>query len=210
MSCIRAINVRLPADVRVLSADRRTERLPRPPRRAGQDLSLHDGAWRRSWAVRPARGLAHPATADLAAMQRGRRRAHWRARFRGLPGGGRRRHERSVRRLSESVLIDEPGTPHYLTVSGHRLGLPPAHGQEHRRNAGRYRQDRWPPEEIAAIVASRSRQRAGSTAPPKDWSSSRSWTYGEGGQGNRQKAEPPNFENLENLETPRTPRTDVE
>ena len=73
----------------------------------------------------------------------------------------------SVRRLSESVLIDEPGRPHYLRYQVTGSGFLRHMVRNIVGTLVDIGKHRWPPEEIAAIVASRSRQRAGATAPPQ-------------------------------------------
>ena len=60
---VRALNVRLPDDVRVRVGRRRAARLRCPPRRAGQGLPIHHRARRGPGPVRATHRLARPAAA---------------------------------------------------------------------------------------------------------------------------------------------------
>jgi tRNA pseudouridine38-40 synthase len=162
---VRALNVRLPEDVRVVSA---AEARPgfdarRDARAKVYHYTLAVGAdpgpfvRRVVWHV-PQR-LDVPAMRQAAAMLVGE---HDFAAFQAAGGDVRT----SVRRLLRSELVDEPGEPHYLRYHVTGTGF-----LRHMvRNIvgtlvdiGRHR---WPADAMSAILASRTRQRAGATAPP--------------------------------------------
>jgi tRNA pseudouridine38-40 synthase len=163
---IRAINVRLPEDVRVLSAtdapsgfDARRDARAKVYRYT-MALGADPGPFVRRvvWHI--------PQRLNLAAMQEAAAALigeHDFAAFQAAGGDVRS----SVRRLSESVLIDEPGTPRYLRYQVTGSGFLRHMVRNIVGTLVDIGKHRWPPEEIAAILASRSRQRAGTTAPPQ-------------------------------------------
>ena len=162
----RAINVRLPEDVRVLS-------VTDAPRGFDARRDARAKVYRYTMALGPAPGpfvrrvVWHiPQQLSLAAMQTAAAALvgeHDFAAFQAAGGDLRS----SVRRLSESVLIDEPGRPHYLRYQVTGSGFLRHMVRNIVGTLVDIGKHRWPPEEIAAIVASRSRQRAGATAPPQ-------------------------------------------
>ena len=84
--------------------------------------------------------------------------------FAGVPGRRLERghdradHPRPRRRGRRRV---RPAARH----SGQRRRLPPPHGPDHRRHAGRDRHGRWDPWTLLAVLESRDRAQAGPTAP---------------------------------------------
>jgi tRNA pseudouridine38-40 synthase len=163
---MRAINVRLPEDVRV------TEVGDAPP---GFN-ARHDArakVYRYTIAVGDDPGpfvrrvVWHiPQRLDVPAMTRAAARLVGEHDFSAFQAAGGD-VKTSVRRLLASELRDEPGMPHYLRYDVTGTGF-----LRHMvRNivgtlvdVGRHR---WPPEHIVDILASKTRHRAGATAPPQ-------------------------------------------
>ena len=163
---IRAINVRLPDDVRVVSV---VEAAPgfdarRDARAKVYRYTIALGADPGPFVRRVVWHI--PQRLNVAAMQEAAARLvgeHDFAAFQAAGGDVKR----SVRRLSKSVLIDEPGSPHYLRYEVAGSGFLRHMVRNIVGTLVDIGKHRWPPEEIAAILASRSRQRAGKTAPPQ-------------------------------------------
>jgi len=161
---LRALNVRLPEDVRVTAVED-----------AAPDFNARRHARAKVYHYTMAVGgdpgpfvrrlVWHiPQTLDVAAMATAAALLtgeHDFAAFQAAGGDVKT----SVRRLLRSGLVDAPGSPRYLHYQVMGTGF-----LRHMvRNIvgtlvdiGRHR---WPPEEILAILQSRSRQRAGATAP---------------------------------------------
>jgi len=163
---IRAINVRLPEDVRVLSAtdapsgfDARRDARAKVYRYT-MALGADPGPFVRRvvWHI--------PQQLNVAAMQEAAAALVGEHDFGAFQAAGGDLRS-SVRRLSKSVLIDEPGTPRYLRYQVTGSGFLRHMVRNIVGTLVDIGKHRWPPEEIAAIVASRSRQRAGPTAPPQ-------------------------------------------
>lgn len=161
---VRAINVRLPDDVRVVVV-----REARPGFDARREARAK--VYQYTIAMGPDPGpfvrrvVWHvPQRLDVGSMQQAAALLageHDFAAFQASGGDVRT----SVRRLLQSRLIDEPGTPHYLRYRVVGTGF-----LRHmvRNIAGTLvdiGKGRWPAEEMAAILASRTRTRAGLTAP---------------------------------------------
>jgi len=162
----RAINVRLPEDVRVLS-------VTDAPRGFDARRDARAKVYRYTMALGPDPGpfvrrvVWHiPQPLSLAAMQKAAAALVGEYDFAAFQAAGGDLRS-SVRRLSESVLIDEPGRPHYLRYQVTGSGFLRHMVRNIVGTLVDIGKHRWPPEEIAAIVASRSRQRAGATAPPQ-------------------------------------------
>ena len=161
---VRALNVRLPDDLRVVAVEEAPPGFDarRDARTKTYRYTLAVGpdpgpfVRRVVWHVRGDLDVA--AMAEAAGMLAGR---HDFAAFQAAGGDVRT----SVRRLFVSRLVDQPGAPRYLRYEVVGTGF-----LRHMvRNivgtlvaVGRHR---WPPDEVRAILASRSRQRAGATAP---------------------------------------------
>ena len=163
---VRAINVRLPEDVRVLSAtdapsgfDARRDARAKVYRYT-MALGADPGPFVRRvvWHI--------PQQLNVAAMQEAAAALVGEHDFGAFQAAGGDLRS-SVRRLSKSVLIDEPGTPRYLRYQVTGSGFLRHMVRNIVGTLVDIGKHRWPPEEIAAIVASRSRQRAGPTAPPQ-------------------------------------------
>jgi len=163
---VRAINVRLPEDVRVLSAtdapsgfDARRDARAKVYRYT-MALGADPGPFVRRvvWHI--------PQRLNVAAMQEAAAALVGEHDFGAFQAAGGDLRS-SVRRLSKSVLIDEPGTPRYLRYQVTGSGFLRHMVRNIVGTLVDIGKHRWPPEEIAAIVASRSRQRAGPTAPPQ-------------------------------------------
>jgi len=161
---VRAINVRLPEDVRVLSAtdapsgfDARRDARAKVYRYT-MALGADPGPFVRRvvWHI--------PQRLNVAAMQEAAAALVGEHDFGAFQAAGGDLRS-SVRRLSKSVLIDEPGTPRYLRYQVTGSGFLRHMVRNIVGTLVDIGKHRWPPEEIAAIVASRSRQRAGPTAP---------------------------------------------
>jgi tRNA pseudouridine38-40 synthase len=73
----------------------------------------------------------------------------------------------SVRRLLRSALMDDPGTPRFLRYQVTGTGFLRHMVRNIVGTLVEVGRRRWPPEEILSILRSRSRQRAGATAPPQ-------------------------------------------
>lgn len=162
---VRALNVRLPDDLRVVAV----EEAP-PGFDARRDARTK--TYRYTLAVGPEPGpfvrrvVWHlRGDLDVAAMVRAAGLLAGRHDFAAFQAAGGD-VQTSVRRLLVSRLADQPGAPRYLRYEVVGTGF-----LRHMvRNIvgtlvdiGRHR---WPPDEMRAILASRSRQRAGATAPP--------------------------------------------
>jgi tRNA pseudouridine38-40 synthase len=160
----RALNVRLPEDVRVTAVAEAPAGFDarRDARAKAYQYTLAIGedpgpfVRRLVWHVR--------GRLDVPAMQDAARRLvgeHDFAAFQAAGGDVRT----SIRRLLRSTLADEPGSPRYLRY--HVVGT--GFLRHMVRNIVGTLVDvgkgRWPPEEILEILASRSRHRAGATAP---------------------------------------------
>ena len=163
---VRAINVRLPEDVRVLSAtdapsgfDARRDARAKVYRYT-MALGADPGPFVRRvvWHI--------PQQLNVAAMQEAAAALVGEHDFGAFQAAGGDLRS-SVRRLSKSVLIDEPGTPRYLRYQVTGSGFLRHMVRNIVGTLVDIGKHRWPPEEIAAILASRSRQRAGTTAPPQ-------------------------------------------
>ena len=163
---VRAINVRLPEDVRVLSAtdapsgfDARRDARAKVYRYT-MALGADPGPFVRRvvWHI--------PQQLNVAAMQEAAAALVGEHDFGAFQAAGGDLRS-SVRRLSKSVLIDEHGTPRYLRYQVTGSGFLRHMVRNIVGTLVDIGKHRWPPEEIAAIVASRSRQRAGPTAPPQ-------------------------------------------
>lgn len=160
----RAINVRLPEDMRIVSV---SEAAPgfdarRDARAKAYQYTIalgdHPGPFVRRlvWHV--------PQRLDVAAMQRAApllAGEHDFAAFQAAGGDVRT----SVRRILQSDLVDEPGTPHYLRYRVTGTGFLRHMVRNIVGTLVDIGKGRWPAQEIVAILASRSRQRAGATAP---------------------------------------------
>ena len=163
---MRALNVRLPEDVRVIEA------AEAPP---GFN-ARHDA---RAKVYRYTMAVGHdpgpfvrrvvwhiPARLDVAAMARAAALLVGEHDFSAFQAAGGD-VKTSIRRLLASELRDEPGSPHYLRYHVTGTGF-----LRHMvRNIvgtlvdiGRHR---WPADDILHILASRTRHRAGATAPPQ-------------------------------------------
>jgi len=160
----RAINVRLPDDVRVVSVseapsgfDARRDARAKAYRYTIA-LGAHPGPFVRRlvWHV--------PQRLDVAAMQHAAALLageHDFAAFQAAGGDVRT----SVRRILQSELADEPGNPHYLRYRVRGTGFLRHMVRNIVGTLVDIGKGRWPAEEMEAILASRSRQRAGATAP---------------------------------------------
>jgi tRNA pseudouridine38-40 synthase len=162
----RAINVRLPDDVRVVSV-----RTAAPGFDARRDARAK--VYRYTIAQGPDPGpfvrrlVWHvPQRLDIPAMQRAATMLageHDFAAFQATGGDVRT----SVRRLVQSDLVEEPGPPNYLRYQATGTGFLRHMVRNIVGTLVDIGKGRWPPEEMAAILASRSRQRAGATAPAR-------------------------------------------
>jgi tRNA pseudouridine38-40 synthase len=161
----RALNVRLPEDVRVV-------RVSEAPDGFNARRGAIAKAYRYTIAVGADPGpfvrriVWHvPQRLDIAAMQDAAARLVGKHDFAAFQTAGGD-VKTSVRRLLRSELVDEPGLPrfvrYHVTGSGFLRHMV--------RNIVGTLVDigkgRWPPDTVDAIIASRSRQRAGATAPP--------------------------------------------
>jgi len=161
----RAINVRLPEDVRVVSVSARP---------AGFDARRDARAkvYRYTMAIGPDPGpfvrrlVWHiPQQLDVGAMQRAAATLlgeHDFAAFQAAGGDVKT----TVRRLHQSVLIDEPGPPRFLRYQVAGTGFLRHMVRNIVGTLVDIGKHRWPAETMADILASRSRHRAGATAPP--------------------------------------------
>jgi tRNA pseudouridine38-40 synthase len=73
----------------------------------------------------------------------------------------------SVRRLLRSSLVEGRGSPRYLRYQVTGTGFLRHMVRNIVGSLVEVGRKRWPPEEILSILRSRSRQRAGATAPPQ-------------------------------------------
>ncbi len=162
---VRALNVRLPDDVRVTSV------VDAPPgfdaRRAARAkvyrYTIAQGAdpgpfvRRLVWHI--------PQRLDVPAMQRAAvllLGEHDFAAFQATGGDVRT----TTRRILESRLADEPGPPRYLRYQVTGTGFLRHMVRNIVGTLVDIGKGRWPADEMTAILASRSRHRAGATAPP--------------------------------------------
>jgi tRNA pseudouridine38-40 synthase len=161
----RALNVRLPDDVRVVSVAEASPSFD--ARRAARAkvyrytiaLGTDPGPFVRRvvWHV--------PQRLNVAAMQQAAAALvgeHDFAAFQAAGGDVKT----SVRHLSESVLLDDPGLPRYLRYEVTGTGFLRHMVRNIVGTLVDIGKHRWPPEAMREILASRSRQRAGVTAPP--------------------------------------------
>ena len=161
---VRALNVRLPDDVRVVAvADARPDFDARRAARA-KVYRYHHRARPRPGALRPPGGLARPAASRRRGNGARGDDARGRTRLRGLSGSGGD-VQTSVRRLLVSRVVDEPGTPHYLRYRVTGTGFLRHMVRNIVGTLVDIGKGRWPAEEMGAILASRTRRRAGVTAP---------------------------------------------
>jgi tRNA pseudouridine38-40 synthase len=162
---IRALNVRLPDDVRVLDI---TDAAPgfdarHDARAKVYHYTMAIGADPGPFVRRVVWHL--PQRLDVAAMRRAAASLageHDFAAFQAAGGDVRT----SVRRLLRSELVDRSGPPHYLRYEVTGTGFLRHMVRNIVGTLVDIGRGRWPAEEMAAILASRSRQRAGATAPP--------------------------------------------
>jgi len=162
----RAINVRLPEDVRVVAVSEAS-----PGFDARRDARAK--TYRYTIALGPDPGpfvrrvVWHvPQRLDVPAMQRAAARLvgeHDFAAFRAQGGDVKT----SVRRLLESTLTDEGGSPHYLRYRVTGTGFLRHMVRNIVGTLVDIGKHRWPPEAMAEILESCSRHRAGATAPPQ-------------------------------------------
>lgn len=160
----RAINVRLPEDVRVVAV---TDARP------GFDARREARAkvYQYTIALGPDPGpfvrrlVWHvPQRLDVGAMRRAAEALvgeHDFAAFQASGGDV----QTSVRRLLQSRLLDEPGPPHYLRYHVTGTGFLRHMVRNIVGTLVDIGKGRWPAEDMALILASRSRARAGATAP---------------------------------------------
>lgn len=163
---VRALNARLPDDVRVVAVD---EAVP------GFNARHHARTkhYRYTMAVGPDPGpfvrrvVWHlPGRLDAAAMTRAAEilvGQHDFAAFQAAGGDALT----SERRLLASRLVEEPGRPHYLRYEVIGTGFLRHMVRNIVGTLVDIGRRRWPAEAMADILASRSRQRAGQTAPPQ-------------------------------------------
>jgi tRNA pseudouridine38-40 synthase len=161
----RAINVRLPEDLRIVSIAEAV---------AGFDARRDARAkvYRYTMAVGADPGpfvrrvVWHiPQRLDVVAMQQAAAvliGEHDFAAFQAAGGDVRS----SVRRLWESVLVDEPGAPRYLRYQVTGSGFLRHMVRNIVGTLVEIGKHRWPADAVGKILASRSRHRAGATAPP--------------------------------------------
>jgi tRNA pseudouridine38-40 synthase len=160
----RAINVRLPEDVRVVSvADAAPGFDARRDARAkvyrySIALGSDPGPFVRRVVWHIPHRLNVAAMQDAAALLVGE---HDFAAFQAAGGDVRT----SVRALSESALLDDPGRPRYLRYQVTGTGFLRHMVRNIVGTLVEIGKHRWPPDAIADILASRSRHRAGATAP---------------------------------------------
>jgi tRNA pseudouridine38-40 synthase len=161
---IRALNVRLPEDVRVtaVAEERPGFDARRDARAKVYQYTIALGAdpgpfvRRLVWHV--------PQPLDVSAMRRAAEALageHDFAAFQASGGDVRT----SVRRLLTSRLVDEGGAPRYLRYHVAGTGFLRHMVRNIVGTLVDIGKGRWPPEEMAAILASRARHRAGATAP---------------------------------------------
>jgi tRNA pseudouridine38-40 synthase len=161
---VRAINVRLPEDVRVVAArdvppgfDARRAATAKTYRYTIA-LGADPGPFVRRvvWHI--------PQRLDVAAMQSAAGLLVGRHDFAAFQAAGGD-VKTSVRRLSESALLDEPGPPRYLRYQITGSGFLRHMVRNIVGTLVDIGKHRWPPDAILDILASQSRQRAGATAP---------------------------------------------
>jgi tRNA pseudouridine38-40 synthase len=161
---IRALNMRLPEDVRVLSVAEENPGFDarRDARGKVYQYTIALGADPGPFVRRVVWHVPQPL--DVAAMRQAAAVVvgeHDFSAFRASGGDVRT----SVRRLLSSRLVDEGGGPHYLRYQVAGTGFLRHMVRNIVGTLVDIGKGRWPPEEMAAILASRSRHRAGATAP---------------------------------------------
>jgi tRNA pseudouridine38-40 synthase len=163
---MRALNVRLPQDVRVTSvedaaADFNARRLARA-KVYHYTMALGDdpGPFVRRLVWHIPHTLDVPAMAAAAALLIGE---HDFAAFQATGSDV----QTSVRRLLQSRLVDDPGPPRYLHYRVTGTGFLRHMVRNIVGTLVDVGRRRWPPDEILTILKSRSRHRAGATAPAR-------------------------------------------